>query len=381
MSDKPNIKNENIVKLKIIIKMKKLVLINFLFISLIPMYSQQWNGSSDSEGAIYRNGNIGIGVSPNQKLHIQGGHYDSRILLHSTGGGMDTKYADLMLWASEPGLTYSGVGIGNNVINVSTAPYLQRINSQRGGSYIRLLEGKILMNVIKNDGSNINVVNINDLGYFGIGVNNPRAFFDVNTFINNGKLGAVFGRLSEGDDSGDGTFLGVKGYETQIATYNGKSFAIEHSFYGQINSSINFYRGGSTTGGFISFNINNNTEAVRIKNSGNVLIGKTTQQNSNYKLDVAGSIRADEIKVNLDGADFVFDSDYKLRTLNEVELYIKENKRLPEFASADEMSKDGADLGELNTKLLQKIEELTLYLIEQNKKIEELQNQISEIKN
>ena len=121
-------------------------------------------------------------------------------------------------------------------------------------------------------------------------------------------------------------------------------------------------------------------EKLRISQNGNVLIGKTTQQNSNYKLDVAGSIRADEIKVNLDGADFVFESDYKLSSLKEVESYIQENKRLPGIVSADEMSTKGADLGELNTKLLQKIEELTLYIIEQNKKIEDMQNQINELK-
>ncbi len=114
-------------------------------------------------------------------------------------------------------------------------------------------------------------------------------------------------------------------------------------------------------------------------NGGNVLIGKTTQQNSNYKLDVAGSIRADEIKVNLDGADFVFEPDYKLRPLKEVESYIQENKRLPEIASANEMSNEGADLGKLNTKLLQKIEELTLYIIEQNKRIENLENKLEKI--
>ena len=55
------------------------------------------------------------------------------------------------------------------------------------------------------------------------------------------------------------------------------------------------------------------------------------------------------------------------------------NKRLPEIASADEMSKEGADLGELNAKLLQKIEELTLYMIEMNKEVKALKNENSEL--
>jgi hypothetical protein len=103
---------------------------------------------------------------------------------------------------------------------------------------------------------------------------------------------------------------------------------------------------------------------------GNVLIGKTAQANSTYKLDVDGKIRASEVVVNTDGADFVFEPDYKLYSLPELETYVKQNKHLPEIQSASEMQANGANLSELNTKLLQKVEELTLYLIEQNKKSE-----------
>jgi hypothetical protein len=94
-----------------------------------------------------------------------------------------------------------------------------------------------------------------------------------------------------------------------------------------------------------------------------------------YMLDVIGTIRAREIKVDLNGADFVFESSYKLMPLNELEKFTKEHKHLPEIASAKEMEKNGTDLGVLASKLLQKIEELTLYTIEQNKKIIELEKQ------
>jgi len=143
---------------------------------------------------------------------------------------------------------------------------------------------------------------------------------------------------------------------------------------------VDVYNAGGT-GEYLRLGSLGNIPLSILPSGGNVLIGKTTQQNSNYKLDVAGTIRANEIKVNLDGADFVFESNYKLKSLKEVESFIKENKRLPDIASAEEMSQEGADLGDLNTKLLQKIEELTLYIIEQNKKMEDLQNQINELKN
>lgn len=91
-------------------------------------------------------------------------------------------------------------------------------------------------------------------------------------------------------------------------------------------------------------------------------------------IDVYGTIRAEEVKVCLNkGCDFVFENDYDLLPLNELEEYIKLNKHLPEIAPAAKMESEGINLSEMNAKLLQKIEELTLYVIEQNKKLE-LQN-------
>ena len=102
-----------------------------------------------------------------------------------------------------------------------------------------------------------------------------------------------------------------------------------------------------------------------------IVIGATAAlQNPNYKLNVFGDARANKVVVNTTGADFVFDSTYDLKSLDSVETYIKQNKHLPEIASADEMQKEGLDVGTNQTKLLQKIEELTLYIIEQNKKID-----------
>jgi hypothetical protein len=113
--------------------------------------------------------------------------------------------------------------------------------------------------------------------------------------------------------------------------------------------------------------------------SGNVLIGKTTQTNSSYKLDVNGSVRVNEIVVNLTGADYVFGGDYKLLSLQAVEAYIKEHHHLPEIAPARQMQDEGVNLGENQTALLRKIEELTLYVIQQNKKLERQQKRIDKL--
>lgn len=105
--------------------------------------------------------------------------------------------------------------------------------------------------------------------------------------------------------------------------------------------------------------------------SGNLLLGKTTQTNSAYKLDINGNARANEIVVNTTGADFVFDSTYNLLSLDSIQKFIARSHHLPELPSALEMQKEGLKLGQNQTKLLQKIEELTLYLLEQRKTIKE----------
>jgi len=123
------------------------------------------------------------------------------------------------------------------------------------------------------------------------------------------------------------------------------------------------------------------------RSDGNVAIGTITP--GPYKLTVEGTIGARRMKV-MQGtwADFVFQPEYKLPTLAEVEEYIKTNKHLPDVPSAAEVEKGGLDLGEMNKRLLQKVEELTLYLIEQqkqndlqNKRIADLEHRLTEGKN
>ena len=116
-----------------------------------------------------------------------------------------------------------------------------------------------------------------------------------------------------------------------------------------------------------------NGEVMRITSNSNVGIGT---QNPAYKLDVLGTIRAKEVLVNLDGgADFVFEKDYKLPTIEHVANYVQENKHLPDIPSANEMVKNGVSMGDMQVKLLQKVEELTLYVIELKKEIETMKKQ------
>ena len=110
-------------------------------------------------------------------------------------------------------------------------------------------------------------------------------------------------------------------------------------------------------------------ESMRLTRNGMLGIGIT---NPSDKLHVNGTIRATEIKVVAQTADFVFEEDYQLKPLEEVEQFITNNKHLPDIPSAKQMEEDGVGLAEMNKLLLQKVEELTLYVIEQQKEIIQL---------
>jgi hypothetical protein len=117
---------------------------------------------------------------------------------------------------------------------------------------------------------------------------------------------------------------------------------------------------------------------MAIMENGNIGIG--VNDPGAYKLAVNGSIRANEVVVETGWADYVFDKKFRLKPLHEVERYIEENKHLPDIPSAAEIQKTGAKLAELSTKMMQKIEELTLYSIEQEKKLEKLQAELTQLK-
>jgi hypothetical protein len=128
--------------------------------------------------------------------------------------------------------------------------------------------------------------------------------------------------------------------------------------------------GGSGGYGLVSLATNNYF-------SGNVGIGTTSPD---AMLAVSGQVHAQEVKVSatVPGPDYVFEKDYKLSSLDSIKNYIEQNKHLPEVPSAKEMEKDGIQLGEMNMLLLKKIEELTLYMLEQDKKIHEQSKKMEE---
>lgn len=112
------------------------------------------------------------------------------------------------------------------------------------------------------------------------------------------------------------------------------------------------------------------------ENTGRIGLGTTTP--NGYRLAVNGSIRAKEVVITNDGwPDYVFADDYELASLDEVEAHIREKKHLPGVPSAREVSERGVSLGEMQSTLLAKVEELTLHLIAQQKEISALREQVT----
>ncbi|MBN4062155.1 hypothetical protein JYU20_03035, partial [Bacteroidales bacterium AH-315-I05] len=123
----------------------------------------------------------------------------------------------------------------------------------------------------------------------------------------------------------------------------------------------------------------NGSLQMSIKSNGTVGIG-TANPNQTYKLDVAGKVRACEVVVEASNwCDYVFEDNYNLMPLDELEIYLKKNKHLPNIPPAIEVENNGLKLAQMNVKMMEKIEELTLYIIKQNKRVEQQGKKIKEL--
>ncbi len=209
-----------------------------------------------------------------------------------------------------------------------------------------------------------NVLTLNQSGNIGIGTASPVYKLDINgiTRLQNSLLQSA------------GQFL-----------YLGYVSATDIRLKISTNAASGAYMDYSHT-----LHVRNNSQSniMTFLQNGNVGIGMTAPT---YKLDingtarttgleVNGNIRAKEVKIETTGwSDFVFAENYELPSLNEVENHIKQHKHLPNIPSEQEVMENGINIGDIQAKLLQKIEELTLYLINQDKAIQELQQTNQEL--
>ena len=222
---------------------------------------------------------------------------------------------------------------------------------------------------IRGGGTNGQVTLKGDNGYVTIGATSQAMEFYTDKekftfnkpFHGSGDYGALQIKTPTGNLEFGPMDLGYARFKTNMSTYHFDRRLLLHT--GELTSETKF-----------TFVTDNSTHCMTMLTNGNVGIGTTSPS---YKLDVNGTIRANEIIVNTTGADFVFADDYQLRPLSEVKAFITENKHLPEIKSAQEMQENGVGINELQTQLLQKIEELTLYILQQEERIKALEMELN----
>jgi hypothetical protein len=191
---------------------------------------------------------------------------------------------------------------------------------------------------------------------------------------------ALFGRSTPVDGYGYGVFgqggwRGVYGFGDGGA-YTGTSYGVYGVASGSAGTRIGVY--GTALGG------TTNWAGYFVGSayvSSNLRIGTTTQA-TGYALSVNGRIIATEVRVEAfsNWPDYVFAEDYELMSLDELEQSINENQHLPGIPSAKEVSESGFDLGDMQRRLLEKVEELTLHTIRQEKVIRELKDEVQLLK-
>ena len=378
-----------------------------------------YTGTSVEKMTLLENGNLGIGATqPNEKLHIQSG-----ALQLSHLGSEDNvsilKFAESTIYDEfELKGMFAGSGAKNNSIkfrsywsdnifvlrgdgNVgigTTTPREKlevkdgslRISNSTGVAYGSLgkidffnsnsssntiaarIEGK-RDNYSHNDGrlsfytadvnGNLNEqMTINRFGEVGIGTTTPREKLEVkdgSLRISN-STGVAYGSLGKID-----FFNSNSSSNTIAARIEGKRDNYSHN-----DGRLSFYTAD------VNGNLN---EQMTINRFGEVGIGTTTIP-SGYKLAVDGKAIFEEVKVEIiNGADFVFEDDYNLRTIEEVAEFIQTEKHLPDVPSAKEMEENGIGVAEMNMKLLQKVEEMTLYMIEMKKENDALKSRVEKL--
>lgn len=313
---------------------------------------QGYSLSSDF-GSDYSVG-LGIGMpgtSPNKGINIGYNNIADVGFIGSVQNGTGWKSLSLA-----PIGGYVGIGTTspaakldvNGNISMSANSTVRTIWNTGYGGAIQLLRSDTDANrwarlgIVDNSGNWVDGVQVSSVGKVGIGTTSPTSKLDVN------------GDIAMSANSTIRTIWNA-GYGGAIQLLRSDADANRWARLGIVDNSGNWVSG------------------IQVNSSGNVGIGTTSPSE---KLAVNGNISSKKSIVTQTGwSDYVFNDDYKLKSLSQVEKYIKNNKHLPEIPSAKEVEEKGLDLGANQAVLLKKIEELTLYIIEQQKRIEKLEKQ------
>ncbi|WP_421876493.1 hypothetical protein [Marinoscillum sp.] len=325
---------------------RRLTIASALFMAVVFHLHAQWDHTTNTNYITTQN-KVGIGLnisSPKSLLSI--GTATSN-MLSSNGITLGNSDKSIELLHSP-----SSNGYGSRIYGVDEGSGLTSFRiAVRGNSsswidalYIKAATGSV-----------------GGTGNIGVYMNNPKERLDVNGSIR------IKGRNLDGKDL---TYLSNSG--AMIIGWN------RSQGHGETNLISN--RGAGSVGGFEFRDIDNNQgEQVLMKLRGDGTVGIGTN-NPSEKLEVNGTIRSKEIKVEAaPWPDYVFAEDYELMSLTQTRDFISRNHHLPEVPSAEEVEANGIAVGEMNALLLKKIEELTLHLLEKDAQIQNLIKRVEKL--
>jgi len=311
------------------------------------------------------------------KLNVSSSIKDYRIAINGTDRLMISNIGNVGIGTTSP---YDKLSVENGGLTLSSNTniysHYYAIKPSSDNTYLGIGYRDIFNNWYPNTA--IPAIALTYTGKVGIGTINPVNNFEVvNSNSNTLDNAGFYNSYTYGNSNKAESRINLGKIENTTRQPMGAIGAFPSSNYDSNNGNLAFY----------TRQANNLVERVRINKDGKVGIGLTKPEefmattSATELLTVNGTIHAREVKVDLntDLADFVFKPTYKLMPLNQVEQYVNTNSHLPEMPSASEVTKNGLNIGEMQNKLLQKVEELTLYMIEQQKTISQQSAKIEEL--